>query len=97
MAVMASGDEHLLSCYVLGSEGSLVSSAVLIPEAVVALDEAVRRSDLSAARAHHAVIYPLARAIYGGTAGHRAAARLRHASICSIACQTRSCGPPAGH
>lgn len=77
VAVMASGDEHLLSCYVLGSEGSLVSLAVLVPEAVVALDEAVRHSDLSAARAHHAVIYPLARAIYGGPAGHRAAARLK--------------------
>ncbi len=77
VAVMASGDEHLLACYVLGSEGSLVSLAVLVPEAIVALDAAVRRSDLAAARAHHAVIYPLARAIYGGPAGHRAAARLK--------------------
>jgi 4-hydroxy-tetrahydrodipicolinate synthase len=77
VAVMASGDEHLLSCFVLGSEGSLVSLAVLVPETIVALDDAVRRSDLSAARAAHDKIYPLARAIYGGPGGHRAAARLK--------------------
>jgi len=76
VAVMASGDEHLLACCVLGSEGSLVSLAVLIPEVIVALDAAVRRGDMTAARAAHDVVYPLARAIYGPPAG-AAAVRLK--------------------
>jgi 4-hydroxy-tetrahydrodipicolinate synthase len=75
--VMASGDEHLFSCYVLGSEGSLVSLAVLVPEAIVALDRSVRRGDLKAARAAHETIYPLARAIYGVPPGSHATARLK--------------------
>ena len=45
VAVMASGDEHLLTSLVLGSEGSLVSLAIIVPEVIVALDEAVRRGD----------------------------------------------------
>jgi len=77
VAVMASGDEHLFSCFVLGSEGSLVSLAVVIPGAIVALDQAVRRGDLAAARAAHEVIYPLAKAIYGTPPGGHATARLK--------------------
>jgi len=75
--VMASGDEHLLSCYVLGSEGSLVSLADIIPEDIVALDAAVRASDLAAARRHHEIVYPLAKAIYGTAPGGWANARLK--------------------
>jgi 4-hydroxy-tetrahydrodipicolinate synthase len=75
--VMASGDEHLFTCYVLGSEGSLVSLADIIPETIVALDRAVRASDLAAARRHHAIIYPLARAIYGTAPGGWATARIK--------------------
>lgn len=75
--VMASGDEHLLSCYVLGSEGSLVSLADIIPAEIVALDRAVRASDLAAARRHHEIVYPLARAIYGAAPGGWANARLK--------------------
>lgn len=77
VAVMASGDEHLLASYVLGSEGSFVSLACLIPETIVALDRAVCRSDLADARRAHDVIYPLARAIYGRPPGGRATARLK--------------------
>ncbi len=77
VAVMASGDEHLLSCFVLGSEGSLVSIAAVMPEPVIALDRAVREGDLAAARAAHERIYPLARAIYGTSPGGRANARLK--------------------
>jgi 4-hydroxy-tetrahydrodipicolinate synthase len=77
VAVMASGDEHLFSCFVLGSEGSLVSIAAVMPEPVIALDRAVRAGDLAAARAAHARIYPLARAIYGTPPGGRATARLK--------------------
>lgn len=75
--MMASGDEHLLACYVLGSEGSLVSLADIIPETIVALDRAVRVSDLAAARRHHETVYPLAHAIYGTAPGGWATARIK--------------------
>lgn len=74
---MASGDEHLFSSYVLGSEGSYVSLACIIPETIVALDAAVRCGDLTRARQAHDVIYPLAKAIYGRPPGGRATARLK--------------------
>lgn len=75
--VMASGDEHLFTCFVLGSEGSLVSLAVLVPQAIVGLERAVRAGDLETARRHHAVIQPLATAIYGTAPGGLATARLK--------------------
>lgn len=77
VGVMASGDEHLFTSYVLGSEGSLVSLADIAPETIVALDQAVRRGDLAAARAAHEIVYPLARAIYGAPPGGYATARLK--------------------
>ena len=77
VAVMGSGDEHLLASYVVGSEGSLVSLSVVIPETIVALYEAVQNDDMEAARAAHAVIYPLAKAIYGTPPGGYATARLK--------------------
>lgn len=77
VAVMASGDEHLLSCYAIGSEGSQVSLAVVIPEAIVELDAAMRASDLPRARAAHQIVYPLARAIYGTAPAGHATARLK--------------------
>ncbi|MCC7428161.1 MAG: dihydrodipicolinate synthase family protein [Alphaproteobacteria bacterium] len=77
VSVMASGDEHLLACYVLGSEGSLVSLADIIPETIVALDRAVRTSDLAQARRHHDIVYPLAKAIYGTPPGGHATARIK--------------------
>jgi 4-hydroxy-tetrahydrodipicolinate synthase len=75
--VMASGDEHLLPCFAIGSDGSLVSLAVLMPEAIVALDRAVQRSDLMTAQALHARIQPLANAIYGAAPGGFATVRLK--------------------
>ncbi len=77
VAVMASGDEHLLPSYLLGSEGSYVSLACIIPHTIVALDTAVRSGDLARAREAHEVIYPLAKAIYGRPPGGRATARLK--------------------
>ena len=77
VAVMGSGDEHLLASYVVGSEGSLVSLSVVIPETIIALYEAVRKDDMEAARAAHAIIYPLAKAIYGTPPGGYATARLK--------------------
>lgn len=77
VGVMASGDEHLLTCFILGSEGSLVSLACLWPEPIIRLERAVREGDLQAAQAAHEVIYPLARAIYGTPPGYHATARLK--------------------
>ena len=77
VAVCASGDEHLLACYVHGSDGSLVSLAVLMPDAIVALDAAIRAGDLAAGRALHEQLEPLAEAIYGAPPGGRATARLK--------------------
>ncbi|WP_131194620.1 dihydrodipicolinate synthase family protein [Lichenihabitans psoromatis] len=75
--MMASGDEHLLSCFVIGTEGSLVSLAALMPDEIVALEAAVRRGDLDQARALHERIQPLANAIYGVAPGGLATARLK--------------------
>jgi 4-hydroxy-tetrahydrodipicolinate synthase len=75
--VMASGDEHLLSCFVVGSDGSLVSLAVVMPAEIVALDQAVRDNDMDRARALHRRIQPLANAIYGAAPTGHATARLK--------------------
>ena len=77
VAVMASGDEHLLTCMTIGSEGSLVSLAVLVPDLIVALDRAIAASDLVTARALNDRIYPLATAIYGTAPSAHANARLK--------------------
>jgi 4-hydroxy-tetrahydrodipicolinate synthase len=77
VAVMASGDEHLLPCFALGSEGSLVSLAVLVPDLIVGLARAIDASDLATARALNDRIFPLAKAIYGTRPGGYATARLK--------------------
>lgn len=75
--VMASGDEHLMTCFALGTEGSLVSLAALMPAEIVALYRAVERSDIAAARMLNDRIFPLARAIYGTKPTGRANTRLK--------------------
>jgi 4-hydroxy-tetrahydrodipicolinate synthase len=77
VAVMASGDEHLFTSYVLGTEGSLVSLAVVIPETIVALDAAVRAGNLREAERLHGIVYPLACAIYRQAPAGYATARLK--------------------
>ncbi|MFM0355949.1 dihydrodipicolinate synthase family protein [Paraburkholderia nemoris] len=77
VAVMASGDEHLFTCFAIGTEGSLVSLAAVVPELVVALYRAVEHGDLSRAQQLHERIYPLAKAIYGTAPGSYANARLK--------------------
>ena len=77
IGVYASGDEHLFTCFILGSEGSLVSLAAVWPEPIVQLERAVGTGDLDKARDCHNRIYPLARAIYGTAPGYRANARLK--------------------
>jgi 4-hydroxy-tetrahydrodipicolinate synthase len=80
IAFCASGDEHLLACMAHGSDGSLVSLADILPDAIVALDAAMRAGDLPAARAIHERIEPLAEAIYGAPPAGRATARLSSAA-----------------
>jgi 4-hydroxy-tetrahydrodipicolinate synthase len=77
VAVMASGDEHLFTCFALGTEGSLVSLAAVVPELVVALYRAVAAKDLGEAQRLHEYVYPLAKAIYGTAPGTHANARLK--------------------
>lgn len=99
VAVCASGDEHLLACYVHGSDGSLVSLADLLPDEIVALDAAIRASDLPRARALHELLEPLAEAIYGAPPGGRATARLKFclAEMGVIPCPAlRPPQPPVG-
>jgi 4-hydroxy-tetrahydrodipicolinate synthase len=75
--VMASGDEHLLTCFAVGTAGSLVSLACVTPELVVGLYRAMQAGDLATARAFNDRIYPLAKAIYGTAPGGHANARLK--------------------
>lgn len=77
VAMMASGDEHLFTCMAVGSDGSLVSLAAIVPELVIALEAAVQRKDLEEGRRLNARIYPLAKAIYGTAPVGYANARLK--------------------
>jgi len=96
VAVMASGDEHLLACMAHGSDGSMVSLADIMPGDILALDAAMRCSDLPAARVVHERIEPLADAIYGQPPSGRATARLKWclAALGRIPCA--AVRPPAG-
>jgi 4-hydroxy-tetrahydrodipicolinate synthase len=75
--VLGSGDEHLLTSYLIGSAGSQVSLAAVVPELVVALWDASEAGDWATARRLHDRIYPLATAIYRDAPGGRATARLK--------------------
>ncbi|MEZ5842688.1 MAG: dihydrodipicolinate synthase family protein [Hyphomicrobiaceae bacterium] len=77
IAVLGSGDEHLLTSYLIGSDGAQVSLAAIVPELIVALDVAVRERRWDEARRLHERIYPLSVAIYRRAPGNRATARLK--------------------
>lgn len=79
VSVMASGDEHLLACFQIGTDGSQVSLAAIAPEPVLELYEAVRSKDWAGAKALHDRIYPLACEIYRRTPTYLATARLKAA------------------
>lgn len=96
VAVMASGDEHLFTCFAIGSDGSLVSLAAVVPELVVALERAVTRGDLAEAQRLHAKLYPLAKAIYGTPPGAHANARLKACLSLLRAFPNAAMRPPAG-
>ncbi|WP_439363545.1 dihydrodipicolinate synthase family protein [Bradyrhizobium sp. DASA03005] len=75
--VLGSGDEHLLTSYIVGSAGSQVSLACVVPELVVGLWSAAEAGDWERARAAHDKLYPLAVAIYRDPPGGRATVRLK--------------------
>jgi 4-hydroxy-tetrahydrodipicolinate synthase len=75
--VLGSGDEHLLTSYLVGSAGSQVSLACVVPELVVDLWNAAEAGDWKLARVIHDRLYPLAAAIYRDAPGGRATARLK--------------------
>lgn len=77
VAVLGSGDEHLLTSYLIGSLGSQVSLAAVIPETVVALFDAAQSNDWVEARKQHEQLYALSVAIYRDTPGYLATARLK--------------------
>lgn len=96
--VMGSGDEHLLTSYIIGSEGSQVSLAALAPELLVALYDKAAAGDWAGARDVHDLIYPLAVAIYRDAPGGRATVRLKAAlhRLGRLACDAaRPPQPPA--
>jgi 4-hydroxy-tetrahydrodipicolinate synthase len=75
--VLGSGDEHLLTSYLVGSAGSQVSLACVVPELVVSLWIAAEAGDWERARTVHDKLYPLAAAIYRDAPGGRATVRLK--------------------
>ncbi|SPP96008.1 MULTISPECIES: dihydrodipicolinate synthase family protein [Bradyrhizobium] len=75
--VLGSGDEHLLTSYLVGSAGSQVSLACVVPELIVGLWNAAEAGDWERARAAHEKLYPLAVAIYRDAPGGRATVRLK--------------------
>jgi 4-hydroxy-tetrahydrodipicolinate synthase len=75
--VLSSGDEHLLTSYMIGTAGSQVSLAAIVPELVVGLWRSAEAGDWGEARAMHEKLYPLAVAIYRDAPGGRATARLK--------------------
>ena len=77
IAVLGSGDEHLLTSYMVGSLGAQVSLAAVIPELIVALHDAAMAKDWVRARTLHERLYPLSVAIYRNQPGNRATARLK--------------------
>ena len=77
VAVLGSGDEHLLTSWLIGSEGSQVSLAAIVPETVVALWDRTQAGDWAGARRLHDALYPLAVAIYRAAPGGRATSRLK--------------------
>lgn len=77
IAVLGSGDEHLMVNYLIGTEGSQVSLAAIVPQLVVALWDAAEAGNWPLARALHDRIYPLSVAIYRQAPVAYATARLK--------------------
>ena len=70
-------ETSMLTSYIIGSAGSQVSLAAVVPELVVALWSAAEAGDWAQARAVHEKLYPLSVAVYRDAPGGRATARLK--------------------
>lgn len=81
VAILCANDEHLFLSYVIGSDGTLVGFAALVPDLVGALWQAVRAGDLARARALHDRMLPLVRAIYRKPPIARRHTRLKEALV----------------
>lgn len=79
VAVLASGDEHLMACFQVGTDGSQVSLAAVFPGLVADLFAAAQAGDWARARALHERVWPLAKAIYRDPPGYMATPRLKAA------------------
>lgn len=75
--VYGSGDEHLLVNYLIGTEGSQVSLAAVIPDLICDLWAASQAQDWAKARLLHGKIQPLATLIYRNAPSSRAVSRLK--------------------
>jgi 4-hydroxy-tetrahydrodipicolinate synthase len=69
IAVLASGDEHLMTGYLIGTEGSQVSLAAVLPELTCALWDAAEAQDWATARTLHDRLTPLVSALYSPPPG----------------------------
>ena len=77
VVVYGSGDEHLLVSYLIGTRGSQVSLASVIPDLICELWAASEAQDWSRAKALHGLIQPLANLVYRNPPASRAVARLK--------------------
>lgn len=77
ITVFGSGDEHLMVNYFIGTEGSQVSLAAVVPGLICRLWEAAAAKDWEAAKECHRLIQPLAHLIYRSQPASRAVARLK--------------------
>jgi 4-hydroxy-tetrahydrodipicolinate synthase len=77
IVVYGSGDEHLMVNYLVGTEGSQVSLAAVIPGTICGLWDAAAAGDWNSALDYHRRIQPLATLIYRNAPSSRAVARLK--------------------
>jgi 4-hydroxy-tetrahydrodipicolinate synthase len=75
--VMASGDEHLYDGFKYGSDGSMVSLAILMPKQINQMIELIHKKKFKEAKKLDAQILSLAKIIYGNHPGSHATARLK--------------------
>lgn len=94
--VLGSGDEHLLASYLVGSDGSQVSLAAVVPELICKLWAAASSENWCLARDLHERLYPLATAVYRQEPAGRATARLKTCLVALGAFRSDRVRPPCG-
>ena len=76
--VMASGDEHLYDGFKYGSDGSMVSLAILMPKQINQMIKLIHNKKFKEAKKLDLQILSLAKIIYGNHPGSHATARLKY-------------------